>query len=83
VVRFYANASGSGAVELQDTSGASLSGAGGLTTAANTAIWLDGTKAMFEYLMPLWQTAPGLGLQLVLTGAVTTNGFVDYLLNPP
>ena len=83
VLRLYANGSGPGTLDCQDTSGATL--VGGALPVSNTtpALFIDCVMEEMTHQMPLFVTSPGLGFQIVTTGAITINGFIDYLLNPP
>jgi hypothetical protein len=83
VGRLYVNGSGPGTVDFQDTTGATL--VGGALPVSNTtpAVYIDGLMPELQHQVPLFLTPVGTGLQLVTTGAININGFVDYFLSPP
>ena len=80
VVRYLLDPGGSGnaSVDLQNTDGTTLVGGPLSLNTGNTFTYNYGSSA--EALAnPIFQTKPGMGLQIVLTGAsATMTGVIDY-----
>ena len=77
VRRVFLCASGAGTVDFQDTGGTSLDG-GPLTVAAATQFFMNYSSPEDAIINPFFWTTVGLGFQIVTTGAITFNGFIDY-----
>ena len=78
VRRALINVSAAGTIDFQDTSGATLAGGPFSLGGTINTMMLSYMDLEDARVNPLFTTAPGLGFQIVTTGAVTFNGFVEY-----